>query len=455
MAACAKPPPPGLLDGDGGSGAGNNSSNNSSSSGNTSNNGSSNNSSSSSSSSGTPVVGCDGSSNAGQPFGNHEHQYAAGSIIPNHKSLGQLDQAVRSFYDIWKNKYLIKGCGSNRYYVKAGLSNSITVSEAMGYGMIITALMAGHDPQAQAAFDGLYRYFVDHPSVGNKNLMAWSQDASCNTNLGGHSATDGDLDIAYALLLADKQWGSSSIEYRSEASRVAQAIYSAEVHNSGNFVLLGDFADPGDGNFYTATRSSDFMPGHFASFAKVLGDDRWNKVNDGTYQIVSTFQSKYSSKTGFLADFIVKASTTPMAAWPHFLEGDYDGEYKHNACRVPWRVGMHYLSGGDNRAKTAVQKINSFMKSKTSGNPNLIKSGYWLDGDTLPGGDYLSMAFVAPLGVGAMVDSSNQTWLNALWDVIVATPSYDTYYDDTLKLLAMIAMSENWWSPEAAPCPGG
>jgi len=59
------------------------------------------------------------------------------------------------------------------------------------------------------------------------------------------------------------------------------------------------------------------------------------------------------------------------------------------------------------------------------------------------------MAFVAPLGVGAMVDATNQSWLDALWELIVATPLSDGgYYENTLKLLAMIVMSGNWWAPE-------
>ena len=36
--------------------------------------------------------------------------------------------------------------------------------------------------------------------------MAWAQNQSCQNVSGPDSATDGDLDIAYALLLADRQW---------------------------------------------------------------------------------------------------------------------------------------------------------------------------------------------------------------------------------------------------------
>jgi hypothetical protein len=114
------------------------------------------------------------------------------------------------------------------------------------------------------------------------------------------------------------------------------------------------------------------------------------------------------------------------------------------------------LVSGEPRAQAAVQRIDDWIRTATGGDPANVKSGYKLDGTMINGADYLSMAFVAPLGVGAMVDASHQAWLNAIWDLVVATPSStDGYYENTLKLLAMIAMSGNLWAPErvaAGPC---
>jgi len=56
---------------------------------------------------------------------------------------------------------------------------------------------------------------------------------------GADSATDGDLDIAYALLLADNQWGSSgSVDYKAEALAVLSDILDKEV-NRIDWNLLG------------------------------------------------------------------------------------------------------------------------------------------------------------------------------------------------------------------------
>ena len=50
-----------------------------------------------------------------------------------------------------------------------------------------------------------------------------------------YSATDGDLDIAFGLLLADKQWGSAgAINYLAEARKVIAAIKMFEMNQNSD-----------------------------------------------------------------------------------------------------------------------------------------------------------------------------------------------------------------------------
>jgi len=394
-------------------------------------------------------TGCDNSTGVGQPFGNHAGHYAAGTILPS-GSNAERDNAVRAFYDQWKANYVKQGCGAGRYYIASHTDgNRMTVSEAHGYGMLVTVYMAGHDPQARTVFDGMFHYFADHPSDITPSLMAWSQDSACHNNDGANSASDGDLDIAYALLLADKQWGSGgAINYRAEADRLIAGILDGEVDDGHSYVLLGDWVG---GTFLDSTRTSDFMPTHLASFRAASGNAAWAQVRDRTYALVDTLQTGFAAQTGLLPDFVRSPTSGPSPAPAGFLEGANDGQYSYNACRDPWRIGVDFLVNGDARAKTIAQRLNTWIKTSTGGNPENIKPGYRLNGQSL-GGNYLDTSFVAPFGVAAMVDVSNQAWLDSLWDTILAN-SDTGYYGDSIAMLSLIAMSGNWWSPEAAACP--
>ena len=86
-----------------------------------------------------------------------------GCIKPNNVTQTSMNGSITSLYDDYKSWFL-KSYGSNQYYIEAsgegpGGSSSLTISEAHGYGMIILALMAGYDTDAQTEFDGMYRFF--------------------------------------------------------------------------------------------------------------------------------------------------------------------------------------------------------------------------------------------------------------------------------------------------------
>ena len=128
---------------------------------------------------------------------------------------------MTAFYQEWKSKYVRQNpyvTDETKYYVyysedtySGGEPVPVTVSEAHGYGMLIAVSMADYDPDARAIFDGMVRYYQAHPSEIGLHLMAWQQSdngKSLTETDGADSATDGDMDIAYALLLADKVWGS-------------------------------------------------------------------------------------------------------------------------------------------------------------------------------------------------------------------------------------------------------
>lgn len=373
-----------------------------------------------------------------KPFPQHT-SYVSGTIKPNNVTQSTMDNAVKTKWNSWKSSFL-KPAGTKGYYVKYNSAGE-TVSEAHGYGMLFTVLMSGYDSSAQVYFDGLYEYYKAHPSDNNPYLMAWKQNSSFQNIDGANSATDGDMDIAYALLLADKQWGSTgSINYLEAATNMINAIMSHDVNASEWTLRLGDWATSGAYN--TATRPSDFMLHHLKGFQKATGDTRWTSIVDKTYTIMSSVHNNYSPNTGLLPDFVVKSGNDYQPAASGFLEGDKDGKYYYNSSRTPWRLTTDYLMTGDNRALSQLNKMNGFIKSATNSNPANVRAGYNLSGSSIV--TYNSGAFYAPFGVSAMTSSVNQSWLNSVWNY-TANASAEGYYEESIKLFSMIVMSGNWW----------
>ena len=387
-----------------------------------------------------------------RPFPQHT-AYINGAIKPGNITPAALDDSVRAYYDRWKARYLLPACSPNQYYISGGteIPNGIGVSEGQGYGFLITAFMAGYDPNAQTYFDGLYNYYRAHPSEINHDLMAWKQLSGCVSSADSNSASDGDLDMAYGLLLADKQWGSTGgVNYFQAALRIINAIRQDEINPATHAVKLGDWAIPGDTR-YDDTRTSDFLVNHFRAFEIATGDTSWGSVLNRCYSLVDAMQTNFSPATGLIPDFIRHVSSSPAPAGPYYLESAYDGHYSYNACRDPFRLAVDYLISGEPRAYNAVKKINEFIRAKTGDNPENIRAGYRLNGATIDTFD-ISMAFIAPFAVGAMIDSGNQPWLNKLWTNVDTTNfNSNDYYGNTLKMLAMIVLSGNWWNPYPVP----
>ena len=393
------------------------------------------------------------------PFPQHS-VYASGTIKTTSQSQTDLDRAVVDFYRAWKKKYL-RSDGEGRRYVFCNAEKSMSpkniasVSEGHGYGMLVAVLMAGADPEAQADFDGLYRFFRAHPAEHHADLMAWRQ-ASQGKGLAltegrddRQSATDGDLDIACALLMADRQWGSGgAIDYRKEAGKVIAAIQRAETDPQRQTLTLGSWvSEEGPrSRLRNGLRTSDFMPAHLKSFAAATGDLRWNGIVDATYRLLGGLLSAHSPQTGLLPDFVQWKAGSYQPAPPKFLEGIHDGCYSYNACRVPWRVGTDALLTGDPRSRALLAPLNAWAEKTTGGDPQKINAGYELDGRSLSKDS--SAAFIGPLAVAAMSDPARQAWLNALWaDLLARKPDAEDYYGNSVKLLTMIVISGNWWQP--------
>jgi hypothetical protein len=161
---------------------------------------------------------------------------------------------------------------------------------------------------------------------------------------------------------------------------------------------------------------------------------------------MQVIQEKHSPQTGLMPDFIVMRGKErlPEPSPAKFLESLNDGNYYYNAGRIPWRIGADAILNNDPNSRAIAQKISRWAEQVTGGSPAKFCAGYKLDGTPLADSDRFTSFFVAPLGVAAMSDPAQQDWLNAIYDSVCTCR--ENYYEDSVTLFCLLAMSGNAWT---------
>jgi hypothetical protein len=391
-------------------------------------------------------------SGIGYPFGARLVPYKAG-VKPS-QSNATMDALLTTQYDAWKAARVVSAGSivAGGYAVQFSDANYLAVSEGMGYGLLITVLFAGHDAQAQSIFNGLLAVVRARPAyamtpydASGQYLMDWRLNASGTSAGQGWNAMDGDLDIAMALLMADKQWGSAgAVNYLQEAKNTIAGLKYFNFKPDGTTKGLSTA---------NVSRTSDYMIGHFRAFKAATGDPLWDLAVDRACTLLDRMQTVYSPGKGLMPDFIVGTDTAAPYPSPGYM-GDgnnMEGYYYWNGCRNPWRLGTDYVLSGDTRLATVCGRLMDFFQGASGGNPANVASGYKLDGSVL--GAFADPSFIAPAAVGAMVDARFQGFLDAAvtWN---ASHLQTGYYASEIQLLSMVVASGNWWTPGAASPTG-
>jgi endo-1,4-beta-D-glucanase Y len=345
---------------------------------------------------------------------------------------------VKAAYQAWKDATVTSDGAGGFQRVKKPDSGTVigsTVSEGIGYGMILSVYM-----NDQKLFDNLWNY--EQLYLDGNELMNWEIGPDGKVTSGGTgAATDGDEDMAWALVMADKQWGGKgalSDTYLGHAKKLIGLIWNFEVDHT-----RGEMLKPGDqwGNV-DVTNPSYFAPAYYRVFGQVTGKvDDWNKVVAGNYDIL---ERSLNAKSGNADNGLVPAwcdsSGTPISPFsgaPMYFQND--------STRTPFRVGQDYCFFGEPRAKSYLAKITSFYVGVGVAN---IVDGYALDGapkaDRAVNGAQAA-SFVGPAGMGAMSDAKYQAFLDAAYaDVATLNLTAGTiYYQKSWTALSLLMMTAN------------
>ena len=376
------------------------------------------------------------------PMNESGYSYPYG-IVPGTVS----NSTIQSKFKAWENAMWDESGNLGRIKYDDGTS---TVSEGIAYGMLIYVYMANAtNTQCQDHFDKLYAYYKNYDD--GRGLMHWKITGFSSVS-GQNAATDADLDVALALCLAAKQWGSSSkYNYATEAEKILKSIYQYETstHNGLRVFKPGDTWD-NNGNPCYFTMAS---VGVFKQAQEALGFSTtkdWATVYDDGH----TYLEK-SERNGLWANWTDWSSNYAPAS-----RGGDGADFGWDACRVPWRIGWDYVWFGSASSKSMLEKTVAMMSAKDAlSSPNRV--GYF---SNLTGASYSDLqlasesylkgnvAWTGSLACAFMIDDKYQSYLNTYYNDLKSKTG-SAYYAQTLQVLYMLTLSGN--AANFYDCDGG
>jgi hypothetical protein len=345
---------------------------------------------------------------------------------------------AQNAYTKWKSDLVVSDGARGFLRVRrpnsSGAQVDSTVSEGIGYGMLL-AVYAND----QNTFDQLWQYEQQFPD--NHGLMNWYISADGTMPLGTGAATDGDEDMAFALVMADQRWGgqgSLSQTYLATAKTLIGLIWQWEVDPNHGYVLTS--GDQSDGSVINI---SYFAPAYYRAFGRVTGQtSNWNKVIDQSYTVIS---NTLNAQNGNAQNGLVPAWSTPAGVPMTPPNTSMPLYHQLDSCRTPFRLGEDYCWNAEPRALAYLQRITGFYSGV--GAANLV-DGYDLDGTPHPqfvtAGGPRAASFVGPAGVGAMATGTTYTQLRDDAYAGVATLMQlagSTYYQESWTALSLQMMT--------------
>ncbi len=376
---------------------------------------------------------------------------------------------VQTRWQQYKNNYISthKAGPWPRQRVYGGITDTTTVSEGQAYGMLFAATF-----DEQPLFDGLWLFAADH--LDNDGFMNY-YIGGYQSVIGAGGATDADLDMAMALLMACAKvnrgdWNASTygLDYCALAQTLIDAIFAYEVDLPNKDPSQPEFMRDNlgyelvPGNLFTPrvdypqdgiTNLSYFSPAYMRLFQEFTGNPNWQKVIDRNYQIAEAVQAQPGNCGGLVHNW------SNYAGEPEELAGyvGIEDAWGYDAARYAWRVAMDVAWHTDAKAIEQMNLLGGFWSSVGINN---VKGEYWMSGypqepDGFPVPLFVSNAAVsiwaAPnptvTGCGAATPNLKTTPQQA-YDAVINANYPENYFNDSWVLLVLLLMQGQFEQPD-------
>ncbi|MDR1760417.1 MAG: hypothetical protein LBR60_07825 [Fibrobacter sp.] len=268
------------------------------------------------------------------------------------------------------------------------IKGECTVSEGIGYGMLISLFQGDIE-----VFHRLYQFamgMMTYSTSGTNRLLYWISD-SFNGSKDGSAATDADLDIAAALILASMKYRADAPavadEYLGWAKEVANSLWNQLVEgncNANYLVCSGNsamwFPPAKDSQRDGIFNLSYFSPVAYRLFAMVDPAHNWQAVIDANYDYMIKVQA---TGAGLLPDWSNQAGEAAPA--PNGTSAQSYNAYDKEALRIGWRIAWDYYWFGDAKAKQVLDGMANFVVGFTGGDVSKIpEKTFLIDGTVSP-----------------------------------------------------------------------
>lgn len=317
---------------------------------------------------------------------------------------------------------------------------NITTSEGQSYTMMRAVWM-----DDKATFDQSWQWTKDNLQRDDK-LMSWKfgllPDGTygIQTSVGGeNTASDGDVDIALALLMAYMRWNNS--DYLYDSKPIIGNIWEKEVVLVNGKPVLASNDIERNNQESIIVNPSYLAPYAYKIFAKVDPAHDWQALADNSYSVIANSMDSNldkGSSVGLPPDWIRMNRTTGEISATG--QGNLTTNYSYDALRTSWRLALDWAWYKDERARTTLEKF-SFLQNEWQQKQRL-QAGYSHDGETtenyetpaMYGGSIGYFSVIKPESAKAIYDNK----LKVLYDPNEQRWKYpQSYYDDNWAWFGM------------------
>lgn len=250
---------------------------------------------------------------------------------------------IRKSYEFYKTAFM-----TNEGRIIDPDKNNISTSEGQSYIMLRSLTIGDRE-----TFNLAYTWAKNNLQRQDK-LFSWLWGENANGEykiLDENAATDADIDIAFALIIAYEKWGM--YEYLQEAIPIINSIWDKETKKVGEYLVL----TPGPAQTLDENKievnPSYFSPYAFRFFQKYDDLHDWNCLIDSSYYYLDKVTNK--TKTHLPPNwFLIKNGQI-------VLENSERSDFSYDAVRIFVRIYLDYLRTGEKRALPILEKSKFFI----------------------------------------------------------------------------------------------